>query len=93
MKKHTIEINLDDIQETKEFIQKNGTLKGRALAKKLGLSGEGSAKLASAFSNYAWNKNTAIDCRKNGNINSALKYEEICDSIYKENIQPNCKCW
>lgn len=32
---------------------------------------------------YAWNKLTAIELRKEGNIQDALKYEAICDSIYK----------
>ena len=38
------------------------------------------AKLA----NYAANKATAMRCRLEGNIQTALKYEQICDRIYNE---------
>jgi hypothetical protein len=31
---------------------------------------------------YAWNKLTAMGCRKRGDVSSALVYEEICDRIY-----------
>lgn len=34
--------------------------------------------------NYAWNKATAVSCRLEGNINSALSYEAICDRIYAQ---------
>lgn len=33
---------------------------------------------------YAINKATAISCRLRGDIPSALKYETVCDNIYKE---------
>ena len=34
--------------------------------------------------NYAWNKITAMSCRAEGKIQSALFYEAICDRIYKQ---------
>jgi hypothetical protein len=36
------------------------------------------------IANYCWNKLTAMRCRKEGHINRAMMYEEICDKIYKE---------
>lgn len=91
--KFAIDLNLDDESECSEFIKKHGTGKGRWLANRLGFKGEGSAKGATALSCYAWNKITAFHCRKRGEINTALVYEEICDRIYKEDIQPFIECW
>lgn len=34
------------------------------------------------LANYAANKATAMSCRENGSIQTALKYEAICDKIY-----------
>ena len=34
--------------------------------------------------NYAANKATAMDCRKRGDIPTALNYEQICQRIYNE---------
>jgi hypothetical protein len=31
---------------------------------------------------YCWNKATAMQCRLDGKIQEATKYEEICDRIY-----------
>lgn len=76
------QINLDDEREVREFISTHGTTRGRMLANRLGLSGAGSQRLANSFSNYAWNKLAAIDIRIIGNIETALKYEQICDKIY-----------
>ena len=91
--KFKLDINLDDQQEAEEFIELYRTSKGRLLANRLGLTGVGSSKLATALSNYAWNKVTAINCRTKGFIDSASAYESICDRIYKEDIQPHCECW
>ena len=92
-KKFQVNINLDDPVELMDFINTYGQNKGRRLANQLKLKGKGSSKLASAFSNYAWNKSTAISLRKSGEINRALIYESICDNIYEEDIQPVCDCW
>jgi hypothetical protein len=88
-----LNINLDAHGEAQEFINTHSTLKGRALANKLNLKGTGSATLATAFSNYAWNAHTAQGCRLSGKIDRALMYERIADRIYTEDIQPNCICW
>jgi hypothetical protein len=34
--------------------------------------------------NYAWNKATAMACRLEGKIDTAIAYENICDRIYNE---------
>lgn len=88
-----IDLNLDDPAELEGFINKHSTLKGRTLANRLGFSGKGAATAATALSNYAWNKHTAVCLREKGDITKALGYEEICDRIYREDIEPNIKCW
>lgn len=35
------------------------------------------------LANYAANKGTAVACRLKGDIQAALVYESICDSIYE----------
>lgn len=82
-RENPVELNLDDETEVTQFISMFGTMRGKQLANKLGLKGPKSAKTASALSNYAWNKYTAIQQRKNGNINTALQYEKIADRIYE----------
>jgi len=79
-------INLDDPNELAEFIARHKTIKGRALANRLGITGKGATAKANALSNYAWNKRTANQCRLGGDIMTALRYEKICDRIYKEDI-------
>ena len=88
-----IDLNLDDESENAEFLENYGTGKGRWLANRLGLTGKGSSDAATALSNYAWNKRTAIFCRRSGDIDGALKYERICDLIYSEDIQGKIECW
>lgn len=78
------EWNLDDEAECTAFIERFGTAKGRRLANALGIKGKGAARIASDLSGYAWNKSTAIECRKAGNIQSALVYEGICQRIYAD---------
>lgn len=50
--------------------------------KTLGFSGRGAKRAASDLACYASNKATAMNCRLRGEINTALLYEGICDSIY-----------
>lgn len=88
-----MELNLDDPEEVDSFIKTYGTVKGRSLANRLGLSGKHSTRVATSLSGYAWNKKVAVYCRKQGKIEEALNYERICDYIYKEDIQPFCECW
>lgn len=87
------ELNLDDETEVETFIETHGTLKGRALANRLGFTGKGSVSAANSLSGYAWNKSTAMECRLKGKISIAKQYEEICDSIYKRDIQEKIECW
>lgn len=91
--KFKLDINLDDEAECKKFIAVYGSLRRRKLANLLGIAGTGSSKLATAFSNFAWNRATAFDMRRKGAIETALKYEAICDRIYSEEIQTICECW
>ena len=86
-------LNLDDLTEVEDFLKKYNTLKGIALANRLGIAGKGRKALASALSNYAWNKSTASLCRDTGNIDGALMYEEICDRIYKDSISGSVAAW
>lgn len=91
--KFSLEVNLDDETEAREWIAKYGTTDGRRLANLLGFTGKDSARAADALSNYAWNKTTAIDCRKRGTIQTAQNYERICDDIYARDIEPLIACW
>jgi hypothetical protein len=84
MKTCNLDFNLDDEVEVKEFIDAHGTTAGIILAHKLGISGKGSKRKAWDLSFYAWNKITAIDLRKRGEIQTAIKYESICHRIYSE---------
>ena len=89
----TFDGNLDDDEEARAFIDEHGTLRGRALANRLGFTGKGSAPAAGALSGYAWNKATACDCRRRGDITAAAVYESICDRIYSEDISGKINCW
>ena len=82
--------NLDDENEVNEFLDLFGTMKGRALANRLGAKGKGAAKNANNLSAYAWNKNAAMKLCRAGNIAEACRYEMICDNIYKE-LPPEIK--
>ena len=88
-----LELNLDAYGEAELFINNYSTTRGRRLANLLGLSGKGSATLASAISNYAWNTFTAQRCRVQGRIETAKQYEDIAERIYQEDIKPICVCW
>ena len=88
-----IELNLDDEEELQKFMSLHEPTRGRRLATRLGFSGKGCVAASNALMNYAANKRAAINCRKEGKIYAALIYEEICDTIYKDDIQPTIKCW
>lgn len=48
----------------------------------IGDSRKGYTRIANDLANYASNKATAIQCRLNGLLRTALSYEAICDRIY-----------
>lgn len=75
-------INLDCENTLGEFITTYKTTNGRRLANLLNLRGKGSTEKGYAISGYAWNKHTAILCRKEGKIIEAQMYEGICERIY-----------
>ena len=77
-------LNLDCPNEVEDFIAKYNTTKGAKLANMLGIKGKGRNKIANALSNYAWNKKTAMEQRKVGNISTAVSYGNICDRIYND---------
>lgn len=88
-----LDVNLDDEQELEEFLETYEPQRGRQLANSLEFKGKSSVEAANGLMNYAHNKRAAMLCRKTGNIQGALGYEQICDRIYKENIQPLIECW
>ena len=92
-KQFTLDLNLDDKEEVDSFIFSYGKVESNLIAERLGLHGEGSVELADTLLNYAWNKRDAIFCRECGDIESAVMYENICDSIYSNDIAPVCNCW
>ena len=91
--KFSFDINLDCPNDLRDFLNFNGMRTGRELAGKLGFEGEGSVRAANALIDYAWNKSTAKNFRKLGYIESSLCYEEICDSIYDNEISGKIECW
>jgi hypothetical protein len=44
--------------------------------------GKGTKRATADLANYASNKHAAMFCRRNGDVTSALMYENICDRIY-----------
>jgi hypothetical protein len=71
--------NLDSLSSEKllELYQKIQS-HPRIMAKELGLS----VRDAKQYKAYAINKYTAMNCRTKGEIQAAMKYEDICDLIY-----------
>lgn len=89
----TYEVNLDCPNDLEEFLTKYEPARGRRLANLLGFKGRYSVRAADDLMGYACNKRAAIICRERGDIPEAMKYEKICDWIYRENIQPTINCW
>jgi hypothetical protein len=86
-------INLDDIDEALDFIEKFGDSTARQISKHFSFQGKGSVSAGQAIKNYAYNKVTAYNCRISGDIRGALMYEEVCDKIYSEDIEGKIVCW
>lgn len=51
---------------------------------------KGFTVLAGNLAGYASNKATAMACRERGDIQAALAYESICESIYEE-LPDDCR--
>ena len=81
------DLNLDS-ETPKElwvFWQRANSVRPIALARQLFPNREkGYVRATKMLGCYASNKATAISCRLNGQIDSALMYEGICDRIYNE---------
>jgi len=88
-----LDVNLDDEVELDEFLKKHEPRSGVVLAHRLGFHGRGCGRAAYALMHYAQNKRAAVSCRRHGRIATAQQYEDICDRIYREDIQPLIKCW
>ena len=86
-------INLDDEVEVEGFLSMHEPIRGVALAHRLGFRGRHCKRAADALMNYAHNKRAALSCRLKGQIATAQQYEDICDRIYREDIQPLIECW
>lgn len=89
----TYEVNLDCPNDLEEFLTKYEPARGRRLANLLGFKGRHSVQAANGLMNYASNKRAAVSERLAGRIRDACMYEDICDRIYKEDIQPLITCW
>ena len=74
-------MNQDEIQRWIEFI---GPGSHPTIARQWFTGQRGMFKHARAVRNYLWNKTTAISCRLEGKIETAQRYESICDRIYTE---------
>ena len=86
-------VNLDDQQELEHFLASTEPARGRLLANMLRFKGRFAVRAANGLMNYAQNKRPANLLRSYGEIQKAKAYEDICDRIYKEDIQPLIKCW
>jgi len=93
MVRFKLDVNLDDEQELDEFWSAYGKLGPRALANRLGFRGPNSLKAAVALHRYAYRKRKAILLRRKGWMAQALKYEGVCDDIYRKQIRPFIECW
>ena len=91
--KFKLAVNLDDDAERWAFMQAQSGKPMRLMPERIGFAGRGSLKAARALWSYALNKHTAVEIRREGRINDAIKYEDICDRIYKQDIQPFIECW
>jgi hypothetical protein len=88
-----LDINLDDEAELELFLDTHELVRGVALAHRLGFRGRRCKRAADALMNYAQNKRAARSCRFKGRVATAQQYEDICDRIYREDIQPLTQCW
>ena len=95
--KPATEYNLDAMNESElqEFVEEIGNGIRPIRAARLLFPGrkDGTVNAAKALLAYAWNKLTAISCRKAGNIPAALKYEAICERIYRMDLPEWAKGW
>jgi len=81
-------INLDafvDAAELWEFHNAARGLRPLTLARTLFPSKQsGYVQATNQLKHYAANKATAMDCRKRGDVSTALHYEKIAERIYSE---------
>lgn len=93
MKFH-LDLNLDDEQEVRLFVERYSNMFPDDVARCLEISDGGTPAVYLAFDlqAYADYKVKAIDRRLAGSINTAMHYERVCDLIYKRIIEV-CECW
>lgn len=83
------DLNLDSMEhdELVEFASKfigNGVRPIKAARELFPNREKGYVEATTNLRNYAWNKATAITLRLDGQIDTAITYENICDRIYRE---------
>ncbi len=75
--------NLDCMPSDNEcFTFWNKHQNGRAYRELFPQGGKGTKRAAADLAAYASNKGAAMGCRRRGDIQTALTYEDICDRIY-----------
>lgn len=82
-----MDLNLDSesADDLWEFWKRTNSIRPIAFARQLFPRHEkGYVRATKKLGHYAVNKATAVQCRLNGHINSAIMYEHICDYIYRE---------
>lgn len=78
-------LNLDSmaINELWSFWKRTNSVRPIAFARQLFPNApKGFVRTTKDLGNYASNKATAMRCRLNGEINTAMSYEIICDRIF-----------
>lgn len=92
-KPFTYDVNLDCPADLESFLDMAEPCRGRRLANMLKFKGKFAVQAADGLICYALNKRAANTLRLQGNIAAAQSYEEFCDRIYREDIQPLINCW
>lgn len=73
-----------DVDGLHALAEQTRGVRPRAAARQLfGFATGGATRAARDLNNYAWNLITARNCRARGEIETALRYERICESIYE----------
>ncbi len=80
-------LNLDAMptDELYQFAHSTGGRQPRTRARQLfGRADSGRTAAVRELHHYAWNMITARICRERGDIQTALRYEDIADRIYQD---------
>ena len=91
--KFKLDLNLDDVQERNNFLDKYSGISPEEIAQALGFVGDGAVEAAKALLNYAWNAEAAKSSRLRGDGQSALHFDRCCNQVYSEEILDVIECW